>query len=319
MTRHFIIDCDTAEDDVMSLISLLGNGIKVHALTVVEGNIEYENEIKGALWALNYLRENNVDIGDLMVYPGSKRPLAKDFKNAEFVHGKTGLGDVEVEVKDYSLLAKEDASSAIIRLSKEYEGSLEFLAISPLTNLALAYLRDPEIVKRIKAVYIMGGTIYARGNITPVAEFNFWVDPDAAKIVLNAGFNIVMVPWEVAVKNAIDSESFIKLTSLGTKLSSLYAKMYSHYRKFSMNMQRMRGNPHPDVITTAVAIDPRIAKVIKEENIDVETCDCQSRGLTIIDYTDPGHVVAKKPNTKIVYDIDYDKFLHFLARVLTWF
>ncbi|EZQ11529.1 nucleoside hydrolase [Candidatus Acidianus copahuensis] len=319
MSRHFIIDCDTAEDDVLSLISLLAHGISVHALTVVEGNIEYENEMKGALWALEYLRENGVQIGDLKVYPGARRLLSKDFRTAEFVHGETGLGEIEVNVKDYSLLAKEDASSEIIRLSKEYEGSLEFLAISPLTNLALAYLRDPEITKRIKTVYIMGGTIYARGNITPVAEFNFWVDPDAAKLVLNAGFNIVMVPWEVAVNNAIDMVSFMKLTSLKTKLSSLYAKMYSHYRKASMNMQRMRGNPHPDVITTAIAIDPSIAKVIKEENVDVETCDCQSRGLTIIDYIDPGHVITKKPNAKIVYDIDYEKFVQFLTKVLTWF
>ncbi|NON62639.1 nucleoside hydrolase [Acidianus sp. RZ1] len=316
--RHFIIDCDTAEDDILSLISLLAKGVKVHALTVVEGNVEFETEVNNALWAINFLRDNGIDIEDLKVYKGSSRPLIKDFKTVEEVHGRSGLGEISPLVKNTSFLGEEDASTAIINLSKKYE--MEFLAISPLTNLALAYLRDPSVVQRIKRVYIMGGAVYARGNITPVAEYNFWVDPDAAQIVVNEfKETITLAPWEVAVKNAIDQDTFDRLSTLGTMLSSLYKDMYSFYRQFSSKMQGMRGNPHPDVITTAVALDKDIAVDVRQENVNVENCDCESRGLSIVDYVGPGHVRKKEWNAEVVYDINYYAFTVFLESVLKWF
>ncbi|QIW23827.1 nucleoside hydrolase [Sulfolobus sp. S-194] len=306
----FIIDCDTAEDDIMSLILLLKNKKDVAGITIVEGNVNFDQQVDTMLWALEFLGV------DIPVYLGSRRPLVKSFKTVEDVHGKGGVGN-EI-VKPQRLRASDKhAVDAIIELSQRYAGKLEFLAISPLTNLALAYLKYPKIVENIKHVYIMGGTIYGRGNITPIAEYNFWVDPDAAKIVLHAGFNITMVPWEVAVMNAIDESTWNYINKMKTKLSNFYVKIYSHYREFSMKKQRMRGNPHPDVITTAIAIDRSIIKKANMEYVDIETNEGLSRGAVIIDYADPGHVMGNnKPNAEIVYEIDYEKFTKILINAL---
>ena len=193
MKRHFVIDCDTAEDDIMSLFMLIRNGVSVEGVTIVEGNISYEQEINNALWALEFIKRE-----DIKVYPGSDRPLVKNFRSVEEVHGKGGIGDKIVKPQKLRAENKK-AVDAIVELADRYAGKLEFLAISPLTNLALAYLKDKSIVDKIKKVWVMGGTVWGRGNITPVAEYNIWVDPDAAKIVFNSGFNITMVPWDVIV------------------------------------------------------------------------------------------------------------------------
>lgn len=306
----FIIDCDTAEDDIMSLILLLKNKKEVVGITIVEGNVNFDQEVDTMLWALEFFDVN------IPVYPGSKRPLVKSFKTVEEVHGKGGIGDEIVKPKMLKANSKH-AVDAIIELSDRYAGELEFLAISPLTNLALAYLKYPKIVENIKHVYIMGGTIYGRGNITPIAEYNFWVDPEAAKIVLHASFNITIVPWEVAVINAIDENTWNYINKMNTRLSNFYVKIYSHYRDFSMKRQRMRGNPHPDVITTAIAIDRSIIKKANMEYVDIETNEGLTRGAVIIDYTDAGHIISNnKPNAEVVYEIDYEKFTRLLLDTL---
>ncbi|WP_390532944.1 nucleoside hydrolase [Sulfurisphaera ohwakuensis] len=294
----------------MSLILLLKNKKEVVGITIVEGNVNFDQQVDTMLWALEFLGV------DIPVYPGSKRPLVKSFKTVEEVHGKGGIGDEIVKPKMLKAKSKH-AVDAIIELSERYAGELEFLAISPLTNLALAYLKYPKIVENIKHVYIMGGTIYGRGNITPIAEYNFWVDPDAAKIVLHAGFNITIVPWEVAVINAIDENTWNYINKMNTKLSNFYVKIYSHYRDFSMKRQRMRGNPHPDVITTAIAIDKSIIKKANMEYVDIETNEGLTRGAVIIDYTDAGHIISNnKPNAEVVYEIDYEKFTNLLLDTL---
>lgn len=143
--------------------------------------------------------------------------------------------------------------------------------------------------------------------------------PDAVKIALHAGFtNVTLVPWEVAVANAIDPNMWNFIKSLNTKLSNFYVKIYSHYRTFSMQIQRMRGNPHPDVITAAIAINPKIIKKSHKEHVDVETNEGLTRGVTIIDYVDPGHIIGNnKPNAEVVYDIDYEKFVQILLKTLS--
>ncbi|QGA68099.1 nucleoside hydrolase [Sulfolobus sp. E11-6] len=309
--RHFIIDCDTAEDDIMSLIMLLKHNINVLGITIVEGNVDFDQQVNTMLWALEFLDVN------IPVFPGSRRPLVKSFRTVEQVHGKSGIGDEIVRPKQLRPENKH-AVDAIIDFCERYFGEVEFLAISPLTNLALAYLKYPRLTECVKHVYIMGGTIYGRGNITPMAEYNFWVDPEATKIILHADFNKTIVPWEVAVANAIDSSTWEYIKSLSTKLSNFYIKIYSHYRKFSMERQRMRGNPHPDVITTAIAINPEIIKKSYNEYVDIETNEGLTRGALIIDYVEPGHILGSgKPNATIVYEIHYDKFVKMLLHSLS--
>ena len=307
--RHFIIDCDTAEDDIMSLFMLIKNGISVEAVTIVEGNISYEQEINNALWALEFVGK------DIKVYPGSDRPLVKSFRSVEEVHGKGGIGDVLVKPSRLKPESKK-AVDAIVELADRFAGELEFLAISPLTNLALAYLKDKSIVDKIKKVWVMGGTVYGRGNITPVAEYNIWVDPDAAKIVFNAGFDITMVPWDVIVNYPINDELWEKIKQMKTKMAEFYIQIYTHYREYSMKNEKIGGTPHPDLITTAIAIDRSVIKRSERQTVDIENCDCLTRGMTVIDYL---NLWKRPPNAEVVYEINFEKFLSMLFDLLSWF
>ena len=310
MKRHFIIDCDTAEDDIMSLFMLIKNGVSVEGVTIVEGNISYEQEINNALWALEFIKRE-----DIKVYPGSDRPLVKSFRSVEEVHGKGGIGDKIVKPQKLKAENKK-AVDAIVELADRFAGELEFLAISPLTNLALAYLKDKSIVDKIKKVWVMGGTVWGRGNITPVAEYNIWVDPDAAKIVFNSGFNITMVPWDVIVNYPVDDETWEKIKRMGTQMSNFYIEIYSHYREYSMKNEKIGGTPHPDLITTAVALNKEVVKKSERHYVDVENCDCLTRGMTVIDYLS---IWKKEPNVEVVYEINKEKFLNMLFDLLNWF
>lgn len=313
MSRHFIIDCDTAEDDIMSLFMLLKNNIAVEGITIVEGNIAFEQEINNALWALEYI--SNKLSYEIKVYPGSNRPLVKTFRTVENVHGKGGIGD-EIPIPKKLSASNKKAIDAIIELADRYPGELEFLAISPLTNLALAYLKDNSIADKIKKVWIMGGTIYGRGNITPVAEFNFWVDPDAAKIVFSSGLNLTMVSWDLITNYTIEKNEWDNINSMNTEMSKFYSNIYKHYREFAMTKQKMRGNPHPDLITTAIAINHEVAKKTEMQFVDIENCECLSRGMTVIDYL---NIWNRNPNTEVVYEIDKSKFINMLYDLLRWF
>lgn len=314
MSRHFIIDCDTAEDDITSLFMLLRNGLDVEGITIVEGNIQFTQEIDNALWALEFLDENNKTY-NIPVYPGSQRPIVKSYRTVENVHGKGGIGDLTPKPKKLRAENKH-AIDAIIEFADRYAGELEFLAISPLTNLALAYLKDKTIAEKIKKVWIMGGTIFGRGNITPVAEYNIWVDPDAAKIVFHSGMDITMVAWDLITNYTIEQHEWENIQKLNTKMGNFYISIYNHYRKFAMEKQKMNGNPHPDLITTAVAIDSSVVTKLEKQYVDVENCECLTRGMTVIDYLG---VLGKEPNVNVVYSIDMKKFLSMLYSLLSWF
>lgn len=314
MARHFIIDCDTAEDDITSLFLLLRNNINVEGITIVEGNIEFNQEVNNALWALEFLAENGHEY-TIPVYPGSQRPLVKSYRTVENVHGRGGVGDFIPKPKRLKPENKH-AIDAIIELADRYAGELEFLAISPLTNLALAYLKDKSIAEKIKKVWIMGGTIYGRGNITPVAEYNIWVDPDAAKIIFHSGMDLTMIAWDLITNYTIDTHEWEKIKNMKTRMSEFYISIYTHYRKFAKEKQKMSGNPHPDVITTAIAIDPSIATKVEKQYVDIENCDCLTRGMTVIDYLG---VLGKEPNVNVVYEIDKERFLSLLYHLLSWF
>jgi purine nucleosidase len=309
MTRHFIIDCDTAEDDIMSLFMLLRYGISVEGITIVEGNISFDQEVNNALWALEFIGK------EIPVYPGSQRPLVKNYRTVENVHGKGGIGDKVVKPSKLKASNKH-AVDAIVELADRYAGELEFLAISPLTNLALAYLKDKSLADKIKKVWIMGGTIYGRGNITPVAEYNIWVDPDAAKVIFSSGMDLTMVAWDLITNYTINDEEWDKIKSMNTKLSSFYIDIYTHYRNYAMTKQKMKGNPHPDLITTAIAIDGSVATKVEKQYVDIENCECLTRGMTVIDYLG---IWNKEPNVNVVYEINKEKFISMLYNLLSWF
>ncbi|MBB5253434.1 nucleoside hydrolase [Sulfurisphaera ohwakuensis] len=298
--RKAIFDTDTASDDAIALMLAL-DYFEVLGVTIVAGNVKFENEVSNALFTLEYLNKP-----DIPVYLGAQRPLLGQWRTVEEVHGKNGFGDWEYP----SPLKKpenEFAADAIIRLSKEYEGELEILAVSPLTNIALAYLKDSRIINRIRKIWIMGGA-FTRGNTTEIAEFNFWVDPEAAQIVLNAGFDITIVPWEIAEESAtITDEEWNKIEDINTKRSEFFLKVNRVLREYSKSVGS-RGSVHPDSLTVTIAYDNSVAIEKVSKYVNVELCS-RSRGAMLIDWYG---LNKRRPNAEVVIKADSQKFKKYL-------
>ncbi len=303
MTRNVILDSDTASDDTIAIL-LASKLFNLVGVTIVSGNVAFEQEVKNALFTLEYF---NIDTP---VFIGSSRPILGKWKTVEEVHGKKGMGKIEY-LESNRKAEKEHAIDALIRLSKEYD-NLEILAVSPLTNLALAYLKDPSIVQRIKKVWIMGGA-FSRGNTTCIAEFNFWVDPEAVKVVLHAGFNITIVPWEVTENAAvIDDDLWNKIEKLNTKLSNFFISVNTTLREYSKAHGAL-GSVQTDSLTVYLAYDNSSILKSKKYFVDVETCSI-SRGAMLVDFYKNS---KRKCNAEIVLEANREKFLKTLFNVLS--
>ncbi|MFP3065093.1 MAG: nucleoside hydrolase [Sulfolobus sp.] len=303
--RKVIFDTDTASDDTIALMLSL-EFFDVVGVTIVAGNVKYENEVNNALFTLEYLNRE-----DVPVFLGSRSPILGRWRTVEEVHGKNGMGDW-----DYPMPKKkpenEHAVDAIIRLSKEYCCELEILAVSPLTNLALAILKDQDIKNRIKKVWIMGGALY-RGNTTAIAEFNFWVDPEAASIVLNSGLDITIVPWETTEEAAtITDEEWEKIEKMGTKRSQFFVKANKVLREYSKSVGS-KGSVHPDSLTVSIAYDNSLIISSVKKRVSVELCS-ESRGAMLIDWY---NLTKQQPNAEIVLKADETKFKNYLFGILS--
>ncbi|MUN29338.1 nucleoside hydrolase [Sulfuracidifex metallicus] len=300
-----LIDSDTASDDTtaITLASALTN---LKAITVVAGNVKFENEIKNAIFTKEYLSLN------VPIYAGSRRPLLGIWRTVEEVHGTHGMGNInQIEVK--GSVENEFASDAIISLARKYQGELEVFAVSPLTNLALAFLKEPTLPSLIKKIWIMGGA-FSRGNTSPLAEFNFWTDPESAQIVLNAGFDITIVPWEVTEESAIVyDDEWEEIKSLGTRRSYLFIKANEIMREFSKSKEGLDGSVHPDSLTVSISYDNSIAVKTSKFYVNVETCG-MSRGGMLVDWY---NMTGNKPNAEIVLKADREKFVKLLISVLS--
>ena len=207
--RHLLIDTDTGSDDAVALAMALNNtSINIEAITVVAGNIPVEQGLQNALYTVELCKKNTP------VYLGEEKPLKRILRTSEFFHGQDGLGDIGLPLKGRKA-TKGNAVDIIIEKVHQFENMLEIVAIGPLTNLALAIKKDREIISKVKKCFIMGGTALGPGNITPFSEFNFWVDPEAAKIVLQSGMDIIMIDWDATIKYAwFESDTINKICLL---------------------------------------------------------------------------------------------------------
>ena len=188
MTIPFILDTDTAQDDCVAiLLGLLDPIADLRGITMVAGNVGFEQQTENALMTLSVAGA----LGTCPVFLGCRRPMVRRWVSAENVHGD-GAGGLSMDTAGITP-ESEHGVDALLRLTAESPGELNIVAIGPLTNIAMAVVKDPSFPKRVKSLYIMGGSNNARGNITAAAEFNFYVDPDAAKIVFGAGFEITVI------------------------------------------------------------------------------------------------------------------------------
>jgi len=179
MGRRVIVDTDTASDDTQAIVlAALSDRIALEAVTVVAGNVGFDDQVRNAKYTLQL-----AGCGGVPVHEGARSPLVKDHETAEHVHGEGGLGgDLDPEVDIPS--AEGFAPDVIVERARENPGEVTLACLGPLTNVALALRREPDLGDLLESVWVMGGNVNCLGNVTPAAEFNFWADPDAAKLVV---------------------------------------------------------------------------------------------------------------------------------------
>jgi purine nucleosidase len=310
--RRVIIDTDTATDDAVAiLLAMHAPEIKVEAITIVVGNVAFEQEAQNALYTLQVSGHAH----QVPVFLGSSRPLLHAFHtDATYVHGKDGMSNSffpEPEQKP----EQEWAIDAMIRLIETHPREITIVAIGALTNVALLLLRKPSIAPLIQGITFMGGTYKFYGNVTPVATFNIWVDPEAASIVFHSGVPLTTVGFDVSVHSSIFTDAdYERVAQLGTPLSKFFIDINKVRRVYCEEHQKMNGSNHPDTIATALVIDPTIGLEMLPRYCDIETQGQLTRGTMVIDELG---VYKQQPNVTVCASADEKKFKDMVFRALS--
>jgi purine nucleosidase len=295
--RRFLIDTDTASDDAVALVMALRYpDVKVEGITVVAGNVPLEQGLQNALYTLKLCHK------EVPVYRGLAAPILRPLETAQDIHGIDGMGDIGLPLSG-GIPASTHAVDAIRQVINSYPGEITLVALGPLSNIALALLLDPTLALKVKECIIMGGTTRGVGNINPVAEFNIWVDPEAAKIVFSSKMPITMVDWFTSTEYALISPAEANtLRSIGTPLAKFCVDIQSSHLS-------EKGFVIADPIAMAIALDRSVATEIKRLYVDIETVSAISRGQTIVDHLG---LTKQEPNADVVLSASHERFFEIL-------
>lgn len=308
MPAPLVIDTDTAQDDCVALLAgLLDPAADLRAITMVAGNVGFDQQVRNAFLTLNAAGR----LGEVPVHLGCRKPLWRPWVSAENVHGD-GTGGLTMDADGYAPEA-EHAVDALVRLAREHAGELNIVAIGPLTNLASAVLKDPDFARNVRTLYVMGGSNNARGNITAAAEFNFYVDPEAAKAVFAAGFDVVVVPWApLTLDQAVfDPPKLDAIAALGTPLAAFFTRVCGATLEFDRSVG-IDGTTHPDSLTASVLLHPELVTRTGRYHVDVETAGELTRGYAAMSWG----VHGLEPNATVVEEIDADAFYRHITGLL---
>jgi purine nucleosidase len=257
--------------------------------------------VQNALYTLELLGEHVPVLG------GAEAPLLAPLKTSQFIHGEDGMGDTGLPLhgrKPYP----GHAVDALLETAERYPGEVTLVALGPLTNVAMALHREPSFAGKVKECVMMGGASDHLGNITPVAEYNVWVDPEAAKVVFTSGMPLKMVGLDVSRKHAVFTpEESAELRGVGTPIA-----------EFCVDIQRVvlnewdGGFELADPIAMAVALDPAVATRTERRFVAVETGGEWCRGQTVVDHHETTIVGGYEPNVEVVEETSRERFLELL-------
>ncbi|MGH9773777.1 MAG: nucleoside hydrolase [Candidatus Acidiferrales bacterium] len=306
--RRFLIDTDTASDDAVAiLMALRTSEVQVDAITIVSGNVPAEMGARNAGTVAELCSK------DTPVFIGCDRPLEREPRYAYFFHGPDGMGGMNYPAPKRPA-EKEHGVDALIRLIRARPGEYTLVTLGPLTNIATALSRAPEIAHKLRAVFVMGGAACTVGNITPAAEFNIWVDPEAARIVFHSGLPILMVGWEhCRGEAALDAKDMGEVRSFRTPFADFALDCNRAALRASMEWTHEPGLTLPDPVTMAIALDASVCTRRGKHFVEVETSSELTRGMTVVDELG---VTNKSPNIEVCWKIDFAKWKQTLYRAL---
>ncbi len=321
MPRTFLIDTDTASDDAVALLmALRWPEVTVAAVTVVAGNVPVEQGVQNALYTVELCG------ADVPVAQGQARPLMRDPVHAQFFHGADGMGDQHYPHARRAAVATP-AVDLLIETIRANPG-LTLVTLGPLTNIARAITRDPDIVQRIGRCVVMGGAACTVGNVTPAAEYNVWFDPEAAGTVVHAGLPLELVGWELSRGDAaLSLEEMERIRALDSPLARFALDCN---RTALAAYQRQTGETGlglADPVAMAIALDPDICIRKSDHYVEVETQSALTRGMTVVDALGVArdernhavweHVTDRGHNATVCWEIETSSWKNMLFRVLS--
>ena len=304
--RKTIIDTDPGQDDAVAILLALASPeeIEVLGIVAVAGNVPLDLTQKNARIVCELAGKP-----DVPVYAGCDKPLGRPLVTAEHVHGKTGLDGPVLPDPTMPLQDQHGVDFIIDTLRNEAARTVTLCVLGPLTNIATAFEKAPDIVDRVQQVILMGGAYFQVGNITPTAEFNIYVDPQAADIVFKSGVDIVVMPLDVTHKALVTTPRNDAFRALGTPAGIAVAQMTDFFERFDKEKYGSTGAPLHDPCVTAYLIAPELFQG-RHINVEIEVDSELTMGMTVADWWG---VTDRPANATFIGDLDSDGFFSLLV------
>ncbi|CUX25669.1 conserved hypothetical protein [Agrobacterium tumefaciens str. Kerr 14] len=304
--RKIIIDTDPGQDDAAAIMLAFASPeeIDILGLCAVAGNVPLK------------LTSRNIRIicelcgrTDIPVYEGAEKPLVRKPITAEHVHGSTGLDGPVLDEPSMEAQKQHAVDFIIETLMREPAGTVTLCTLGALTNVALALLKAPEIADRVKELVMMGGGFFEGGNITPAAEFNIYVDPQAADIVFRSGMPVVMMPLDVTHQLLTTKARVGRIREIGTRPAIAMAEMLEFFERFDIEKYGSDGGPLHDPSVIAYLVKPELFQG-RECNVEIEVHSELTMGMTVVDWW---NVTERPANARVMRNVDADGFFELLT------
>lgn len=309
MPQKIIIDTDPGQDDgVAILLALASPEVEVLGITTVAGNVPLALTSRNARMVCELANRR-----DIKVFAGCDRPLKKPLITAENVHGKTGLDGIELPEPTMPLQKQHSVDFIIETVRNAPEKTITLCTLGPMTNIAQALIKAPDIASRIQQIISMGGGFFEGGNITPSAEFNLFVDPDAAKIVVGAGISMTMIPLDVTHKAMTSVQWFEDLKALNTKVAEAVIAWMGFSERYDKEKYGSEGAPLHDPCVIGYLVKPELFTG-RHINVEVETDSPLTVGATVADWW---RVTGRPANINFMNTIDRNGFFDLLTERLS--
>lgn len=307
--RKIIIDTDPGQDDAVAILLALGSpeDIDLLGITTVAGNVPLALTQKNARITCEVAGRPEVK-----VYAGCDAPLERPLVTAEHVHGSTGLDGPDLFEPAMALQDQHGVEFIIDTLRAEAPGTVTLCPLGPLTNIGAAFRKAPDIIDRVQEIVLMGGAYFEVGNITPAAEFNIYVDPEAARDVLATGVKITMMPLDVTHKALTSRARVQAFRDLGSRVGNFTADMLDFFERFDVEKYGSEGGPLHDPCVIAYLIQPELFSG-RHINVEIETASPLTLGMTVADWWG---VTDRPANALFIGDVDADGFFALLTERL---
>ena len=306
MAQKVIFDTDPGQDDAVAILTALASpdDLEVLGIVTVAGNIPLDLTTKNALKLVELAGRAEVP-----VHPGCSKPFGRSLVTAEHVHGASGLDGPDLPEPTTAAQSQHGVDFLIETVRTHETGSIRLLCLGPLTNVALAFAKAPDIAARLKDIVLMGGGYFEVGNITPTAEFNIYVDPEAAGAVFRSGASITVLPLDVTHFMRSTRERIAAFGAIGNHSGKAVAAMLSFSERFDVEKYNWEGAPLHDPCVTAYVLKPELFQG-RAVNVSIETGSELCRGMTVVDYWG---VTDRPKNAVWVRSGDADGFFSLLT------